>query len=78
LKRELAKPPKEENPMLSKKIEQRTFEKMSQVHAPIFERYMRTMAKNAKNDKDRKMWEGYAKEWQNYPKLSAKDQAAFL
>lgn len=78
LKRELAKPPKEENPMLSKKIEQRTFEKMGQVHAPIFEKYMRTMAKNAKNDKDRKMWEGYAKEWHNYPKLSVEDQAAFL
>lgn len=80
LKRELAKPKpeSEQRPMLTDKIAQRTFEKMNQIHAPIFERYMMTMAKNAKNDKDRQMWEGYAKEWQNYPKLSTKDQAAFL
>lgn len=65
-------------PQLTDKINQRTFEKISTVHAPQFVRYMEQRAAKATTPEEKKMFQGYADEWRRFNSLNNQGKIDFL
>lgn len=69
---------KQPTPQLTDKINQRTFEKISTVHAPQFVRYMEQRAAKATKPEEKKMFQGFADEWRKFNSLNYQGKVDFL